>query len=43
MPGDEPAEGELIAEGQAGRQIFVVKRLFGQGGGTDVYVRATGM
>nr|WP_262987048.1 GNAT family N-acetyltransferase [Streptomyces sp. CBMA156] len=42
LPGDEPAEGELIPEGQAGRRIFVVRRPFGLGGGADIYVRAAG-
>ncbi|MER7585058.1 hypothetical protein [Kitasatospora sp. NPDC097691] len=44
LPGDEPAEGVLLTEGQAGRQIFVVERpsdTFTEGA-ADVYVRATG-
>ncbi|RKT19120.1 hypothetical protein BX285_3572 [Streptomyces sp. 1114.5] len=42
LPGDEPAEGALVPEGQAGRQVFVVRRPGGRRGAADVYVRATG-
>ncbi|MFE6052921.1 hypothetical protein ACFQ6N_19365 [Kitasatospora sp. NPDC056446] len=43
LPGDEPAEGALVPEGRAGRQIFVVKRPSGRRGAADVYVRASGV
>ncbi|WP_157849836.1 MULTISPECIES: hypothetical protein [Streptomyces] len=44
LPGDEPSEGALAPEGQAGRQIFVVERPSDSfaSGAADVYVRATG-
>ncbi|MFH9349945.1 hypothetical protein [Kitasatospora sp. NPDC017646] len=42
LPGDEPAEGLLLPDGQAGRQTFVVIRPSDSEGAGDVYVRATG-
>ncbi|MEU8927259.1 hypothetical protein AB0D10_41140 [Kitasatospora sp. NPDC048545] len=43
LPGDEPAEGALLPEGRAGRQVFVVERASDRlsPGAADVYVRAT--
>ncbi|MFB7905739.1 hypothetical protein ACFC1T_04880 [Kitasatospora sp. NPDC056076] len=42
LPGDEPAEGVLLPEGQPGRQVFVVEHPGERPGAADVYVRATG-
>ncbi|MFD5463783.1 hypothetical protein ACFWIQ_13325 [Kitasatospora sp. NPDC127059] len=42
LPGAEPAEGALVTEGRAGRQVFVVPWPSGRRGAADIYVRATG-
>ncbi|MFH8386217.1 hypothetical protein ACH4E7_35740 [Kitasatospora sp. NPDC018058] len=44
LPGDEPAQGMLLPEGRAGRQIFVVERPSDRlnPGAADIYVRAIG-
>ncbi|MFJ7248152.1 hypothetical protein ACIQWA_26460 [Kitasatospora sp. NPDC098652] len=42
LPGEEPAEGVLLPEGRAGRQVFVVAHPSEHHGAADVYVRATG-
>lgn len=44
LPGDEPTQGMLLPDVQAGRQIFVVERPSDElkPGAADIYVRATG-
>ncbi|MFF4815007.1 hypothetical protein ACFY2K_10520 [Kitasatospora sp. NPDC001309] len=42
LPGEEPAEGVLLPEGQPGRQVFVVEQPGGRPGAADVYIRAAG-
>ncbi|MER7767487.1 hypothetical protein [Kitasatospora sp. NPDC096140] len=43
LPGDEPAAGPLLPDGQGGREIFVVERPAADlPGAADVYVRAAG-